>query len=110
MSFIPGSLVAAGRVNGADGLVTGAGFFARGVAVARTGAGVYTLTLPADHQLDSNCCVVVAAPEANDTTYKVDHTSDQVKTLTFRTGAANTDTTFGFAIYRGAGQGGSTGL
>lgn len=75
-----------GSVNGADGArVAGA----QRVTPARTGAGVYTLTLD-DGGLDSAECVVMAtvrAAFADNCAITVEHTSDTVKTVSTGTGA-----------------------
>lgn len=97
---------ACGRV-ATDGTTSGAGFFARGCVVARSAAGIYTITL--DRQLDASNCVAVFTPETAAIGCVFAHTSDSVKTVTWETYAAGADTDcqFSFALYRVAG--GSTG-
>lgn len=96
---------ACGRV-ATDGTTSGAGFFARGCAVARTAAGIYTITL--DRQLDASNCVFTFAQETAVLQCSVAHTSDIVKTVTWETNAGvDTDCQFSFAVFRVAG--GSTG-
>lgn len=88
---------AAGRVsNGA----TGAGA-ARGAVVARTGAGVYTITL--DTPIPAGDCGVLVTVEGTNTAAKVAHTSDAVKTVSIvalAAGQAATDSEFSFAVLK----------
>lgn len=93
---IPNTFNAYGSVKGTSGLrVSGAGF-----ASARTGAGVYTLTL--DEGVDSSECAILvtrrgaAAPA--DGTISVDHTSDTVKTVTCTAAGVATDSDFDFVV------------
>jgi hypothetical protein len=68
----------------AFGTVTGAGVFVgRGAAVARTGAGVYTITLPADAQKDTDEKIVNVTPrDAAGALANVTADTDQVTTVT----------------------------
>jgi hypothetical protein len=56
---------------------------ARGCVVANTGAGTYTVTLPAACP-DALCQVVVTDRGGNARTCQVTHTSDTVKTIVLR--------------------------
>lgn len=88
--------LAAGRVIGGTGVGTGIA----GAASARTGAGVYTLTM--DQQVDSTQCVMLGMLEVNTGTIAMAHTSDSVKgvTTTAVDGTTATDKTFDFAIWQ----------
>lgn len=95
---IPNTFGAYGSVNGADGAkVSGAGF-----ASARTGAGVYTLTL--QEPVDATQCAILVsrrgAAAAADETFSVAHTSDTVKTVTCTAAGVATDSSFDFAVLR----------
>lgn len=84
-----------GRVVGADGTTTAL----RGATVARTGAGVYTITL--DRLLDRDEGMVVVTPEAADRMAAVVDTSDTVKTVTISSDAgADADSDFHFVVLR----------
>lgn len=90
--------VAAGRFTtaGATSYVRG------GVTIARTGAGVYTLTLSDQLQLDADEGQILITPETANIIAQVVHTSDTVKTVnTFlgSTGAA-TDAACQFSIWK----------
>jgi hypothetical protein len=84
---------AAGHYNGA--LAAGAvAYGERGGVVARTAAGIYTITL--DRQIDASECVVLVtvgpgAAAATDLHPRVVHTSGTVKTVTIETLAAGAD-------------------
>lgn len=88
----------------AGGVVGGTGVAAiqRGCAMARTGAGVYTMTL--DREVDATECTIQVTPrQAAAAQYSVQHTSDTVKTIsTFdaATGATPTDTTFDVLVIK----------
>ncbi len=94
----PGSLVAAASVVAG----TGAATVARGCVTARTGAGVYTVTL--DQALDAADGVCMATVRgANPVALQVVHTSDTVKTvngLALAAGQAATDADFDFVAFR----------
>jgi len=82
------------RITGADGVA----LFARGCATARTGAGVYTVTL--DRGADANECIVLAQSETISTFASVAHTSDTVKTISVENDAsAATDSNVGFILF-----------
>lgn len=92
------ALIAAGRVIGATGVSTN-GY---GAASARTGAGVYTLTLPgagiAAASLVIQATPILAGALAN---IVVSHTGDAVKTVeTFNAAGGAADIDFHFAIWR----------
>ncbi len=100
----PFECIAAARF-AADGTTNGAGFFAKGCAIARTGAGRYTLTLdngPNVGEADSTECVVLFTSEtAAIVANFVTHTSDSVKTLSSdAAAAAATDTIGQVAVFR----------
>lgn len=82
-------------VGGTGAKAAGAGF-----ASARTGAGVYTLTL--DQGADSaECAILVSrrgAAAAADGTFGVDHTSDTVKTVRYTEAGVAADVAFDFAV------------
>lgn len=98
-----GGLEAAASVVGA----TGAATVARGCVTARTGAGVYTITL--DRALDaSECLVACSVRGAANVALKVVHTDDLIKTVSsvaLAAGQAATDSDFDFAIFRIAAGG-----
>lgn len=94
---------AAGHYNGSLGAGAVA-FGQRGGVVARTGAGVYTITL--DQPMDATECAVivtvgVGAAAATDVHARVVHTSDTVKTVTLETlvAGADTDADFCWAVF-----------
>lgn len=91
--------IAAGSVTGA----TGAAVVARGAATARTGAGIYTITL--DQACDSTECVLFfTSRTAAVVDFSYAHTSDTVKTLTTQTEAGvDTDADFDFIVVRISG-------
>lgn len=79
---------------------TGAGV-ARGCALARTGAGVYTLTL--EVPLAAADGGVIVTPEVDNVAAIVTHTSDTVKTIETKAlaaGQAATDSAFSFAVLK----------
>ena len=88
-----------GAVTGATGaILSGSGF-----ASARTGKGIYTLTL--DEPVDSTECSIKVSVRggALGTTAQVAHTSDTVKTVTTGSAAnAAADLDFDFCILRAA--------
>lgn len=86
---------AAGRVSTA---ATAAGTF-RGCTVAKGGTGLYDVTLERPCN-SAEGYLVVGEGNANDFTFTVTHTSDTVKRITARTGAAAADTTFAFSVRR----------
>ena len=91
----PYLILAAGKVTGA----TGAGSKCSGATPARTGVGVYTLTL--GQEVDSTEAVITAnAVGTTDTRVAVEHTSDSVKTIRTFTGAVGTaaDADFNFVM------------
>lgn len=90
--------VAAGAVTGATGALTSGPFGP--VTVARTGAGVYTLTLGSGANAGSANCVVMITLRTSGTSNYV-HTSATVKTVnTFAVdGTTATDKNFDFIIY-----------
>jgi hypothetical protein len=92
------SPIAAGAVTGATGALT-AGPFGQ-VVVARTGAGVYTLTLSAAAQVGAANCICMITLRTSGTSNYV-HTSATVKTVnTFAVdGTTATDKNFDFVIY-----------
>lgn len=96
-NLVQGQVWAAGKMTGAGVLV-----FQRGCVLARTGAGVYTITL--DKEIDAAECTILATPNvAGDAAIGVVDTSDAVKTLNaFNTAGAATDTDFSFVILRNA--------
>ena len=92
----PSIIGALGSVTGA----TGVAVWTAGAATARTGKGVYTLTLdtPADATACAVLCTVRGAVLA---TIEVVQTSDTVKTVTTRDiAAAVQDTDFDFLVLR----------
>jgi hypothetical protein len=96
--IIPNSFNSYGSVAGGTGTaVSGAGFVS-----ARTGAGVYTLTL--DEPVDSTECAILVsrrgAAAGADETFSVEHTSDTVKTVTCTAAGVATDSDFDFAVLR----------
>jgi len=90
----------AGSVAGGTGaIVSGSGF-----ASARTGAGVYTITL--ERQVEQSECQVIVTRRgtALRTYWAVAHTSDAVKTISALDSAGNAlDTDFDFVILRTSG-------
>ena len=100
-------LVACGRAF-TDGTTNGVGFFARGCVVARSGAGIYTLTL--DRALDADQSFSIVQGETADLDHSIVDTSDLIKTVTFAVtpGGGAADSTFKFAIFKVAGGGGAT--
>jgi hypothetical protein len=99
-NLLPGAIHASGSVAGG----TGARVSGQGAASARTGAGVYTLTMDG---IDAAECAIVATVRAAagvGSTIDVVHTSDTVKTVhTFDVAAgANvaTDHDFDFVVLR----------
>jgi hypothetical protein len=92
--------IAAGSV-AADGTAV----VCRGAAPAKTGAGVYTLTL--DEAIDALECVVHVTPRTTaDIVPSVVQTSDSVKTVNMRTVAAApaaADCAFDFEVRRISG-------
>lgn len=96
-------VIAAGRV-AADGTTNGAGFYARGCAVARSAQGIYTVTINGgamSKEIDSTECVIKAIPETAARQPHVAHTSDNVKTINFADNAgAAQDSIFQFEITR----------
>lgn len=99
-SKILSDVVAAGSV-AADGSVV----VCRGAVPAKTGAGVYTLTL--DEAIDAIECVVTVTPRTTpDIAPSVVQTSDTVKTVNMRTIAAGpvaADCAFDFKVERISG-------
>ena len=93
-------VVAAGSV-----AQNGTAVITRGAAPARTGAGVYTLTL--DRDIDAAECVVHVTPRTTpDIAPSVVQTSDTIKTVNMRTIAAApaaADCEFDFVITRISG-------
>lgn len=82
------ALIAAGSYNGAAAGAAAA-YGERGAVVTRTGAGVYLITLDGNNAVDSTEGVVIAtAGGAARGAPAIAHTSDTVKTITWRTGAA----------------------
>lgn len=92
------SPIAAGAVTGATGALT-AGPFGQ-VTVARTGSGVYTLTLTSAAQVGAANCLLAITLRTSGTSNYV-HTSATVKTVnTFAVdGTTPTDKNFDFIIY-----------
>lgn len=91
---------AAGSVAGATGaLVSGSGF-----ASARTGAGVYTITLERPANAAECQLLVTRRGTALRTYWAVSHTTDSVKTVSALDSAGNPlDTDFDFAVVKTAG-------
>lgn len=88
--------VCAGAVTGATGAITaGIG----GFVAARTGAGVYTLTLGGAGVPAGECVIAVTMRTSG--TYNYIHTSNTVKTVnTFAVdGTTATDKNFDFVVY-----------
>jgi len=89
-------LLAACCVTGATGVATAA----RGCATARTGAGVYTVTL--DQPVDANESILL--PNTTDGTgdfaVQAEHTSDTVKTVRTFTAGAAADHDFSLAVLK----------
>lgn len=96
-------ILAAGHYNGALGALAVA-YGQRGGVVARTGAGVYTITLDqAANQRRYHVIVTVGpgAAGATDLHARVEHTSDTVKTVTIETlvAGADVDADFSWAVF-----------
>jgi hypothetical protein len=94
----PNRDLAAGSVAGGTGTAT----WIAGATSARTGAGVYTLTL--DQPTDSTQCSILVsrrgAAAAADGTFSVAHTSDSVKTVTYTEAGVAADADFDFHVIR----------
>lgn len=92
------SPIAAGAVTGGTGALT-AGPFGQ-VTVARSGAGVYTLTLASSAQVGAANCICMITMRTSGT-YNYVHTSALIKTVnTFAVdGTTATDKSFDFVIY-----------
>lgn len=91
-----GSCIARGRIDGATGnRLAGMGFVS-----ARTGAGVYTITL--DQPVDATQSIVLVTVEgAGARCATMSAETDSVKTISiFTTVPAAQDNTFSFAIYQ----------
>lgn len=90
------ALEAMASVNGG----TGAAVVARGCVTARTGVGVYTVTL--DRDCDAADCVIQATLRggAINGGILVTHTSDTVKTVNTSTAAAAADRDFDISVFR----------
>ena len=82
---------------------TGVASNARGCVTARTGAGVYTVTL--DKLADEEECIVLTEIQtaAIDDGIQVVHTSDTVKTLNSFDGGVATDCDFAVVVMAMAG-------
>lgn len=90
---------ASGSVVGA----TGAAVNCRGAVPARTGAGVYTLTLDRPLNAGDGIVLITARGGAPTTAFGVAHTSDSVKTVSsvaLAAGQAATDANFDFLVVR----------
>ncbi len=101
-------IIASGSVVGATGLLAAGGGPA-GAVTARTGPGVYTITLPGGGVAQAECSVQIN-PKGDDTTGNVqapsvEHTSDTVKTVHLSIfnddGNTPSDLDFMFTIVRG---------
>lgn len=90
----PFNVIAAGQVDGA----TGNADKVAGATPARTGAGVYTITLGQD--VDATECVCLVTPGGTAAIHAVcTQTSDSVKTVrTFDAAGAAADADFSFVI------------
>lgn len=93
---IPNSFNAYGSVAGGTGnKVSGAGF-----SSARSGAGVYQITL--EQGVDSTECAILVsrrgAAAAADGTFGVAHTSDTVKEVTYTEAGVAADVNFDFVV------------
>lgn len=92
----PSITAALGTVTGATGVAPGIA----GAASARTGAGVWTLTL--DQGCDAAQCVINVsrrgAAAAADGTFGVAHTSDTVKTVTYTEAGVAADCDWDFEV------------
>lgn len=88
------NVLAAGKVTGA----TGASSTLFGAVPARTGAGVYTITM--DQQVDSAfCCAIATLVGGDGGRITITHTSDAVKTVnTFNAAGAAADVDFHIRI------------
>jgi len=99
------NIIAMGIVSVAGGAIVGADTNVRGCAVARTGVGVYTLTLnqPVNEMnfIDVAILVTPILSLGVATMAQISHTSDSVKTVTILTDAgAAADRSFSFAMMR----------
>ncbi len=85
----PSALWAAGSISGAGVVVK-----QKGCVLARTGVGIFTMTL--DRDLDAADCVITVTPRggAGNANSQVAHTSDTVKGITMFVGAVATDVGF----------------
>lgn len=92
---IPNVFNSYGSVASAGTKVSGAGF-----ASAKTGTGVYTLTLDQGADAAECACLVSrrGAAAAADGTFGVDHTSDTVKTVRYTEAGVAADVAFDFAV------------
>lgn len=93
----PNPIHDAGSIDGTNGArVSGCQF----VTPARTGTGVYTLTL--SEGIDAGECSIVATcrASAGNSNVQVAQTSDTVKTITCFVAAVATDIDFDFTIMR----------
>lgn len=95
----PSIINAAGSVVGG----TGAALWTAGAAPARTGAGVYTLTL--DQPSDTAACGILITPRAGaspaaDITFVVAHTSAAVKTVRMSKAGVPSDVDFDFLVLK----------
>ena len=99
------ALVAYGSVAVSGGVATtvidGDNTTAGQVVVARTGAGVFTLTLPTGYGQARSRSMVYCAPRTSAAVFiSVDDTASQVKTVrTFNSGGSATDEDFSFMIF-----------
>lgn len=97
------AVVAYGSVVGASGTVVldGENTTAGQVVVARTGAGVYTLTLPTGYGQAQSRSMVYCAPRTLTPAFiSIDNAASQVKTVrTFNTAGVATDADFSFMIF-----------
>ena len=112
MNTYLGNAIASGRFQ-TDATTTGAGFFARGCSVARSGgAGTYRITL--DRTIAPDQCVAMLNCETADKNVKVVSViaaTSQINLQVRSTAApAATDGAVSFTIFQAAGGGGSTGL
>lgn len=82
-------------VSTAGALVAG-----RGVTPARTGAGVYTLTLDRPLDVNEGMLLFEIRTAAIDEPIRVVHTSDTVKTVSSFDGGAATDCDFAVTVLR----------
>lgn len=95
------------NIIGAAGKISGAGAVAweAGGAAARTGAGVYTITLdnPADAAQSGVHVTLTGAAAAADLTVNVADTSDTVKTVSITAAGVATDEGFTWMLLRAPG-------